>query len=412
MKDAEAVQNVARLIRDVKDQDLLVVQSAMGKMTNHLELLWQDWIEGRSTTAKYQAFVNYHREIADQLSMTEQSWEPVKALLDELRDILRSQPGSNEALTYDRIVAYGELVGTRLTAEVIRAEGVPVEWLDIRHVLVTDSTHRSAVIDWERSRQSAEVLQAHFETAEQTILLTQGFIARSRMGNTTTLGREGSDYTAAILAFLLDANEVTIWKDVPGMLNADPKWFQNTLEVPELSYREAIELSYYGASVIHSKTIKPLQNKAIPLYVRSFVDPLHKGTVIRSNARPPKLVPMYIFKPNQVLVSISPRDFSFIVEHNLRDIFDALNACRLSVNLMQNSAISFSVCLDQDHKKLEALMELLKENYEVRYNEGVELLTIRHYDEKIVRDLTAKKELLVEQRSRQMLRMVLRDSER
>ncbi len=407
---AEAVQNVARLVRDQSHENLLIVQSAMGKMTNHLEELWGAYRAEEPTAGLLDEFRAYHTSIADGLELAPEQREGYEALIYQLQDELRKVPEENEALSYDRIVCYGELVGTRLAADALNMLGVNVEWFDVRHALVTDSSHRTAQVDWERSRTGADILRAHFEGNEGSCVLTQGFIARSRMGNTTTLGREGSDYSAAILAYLMDAESVTIWKDVPGMLNADPKWFANTVEVPELSYREAIELSYYGASVIHSKTIKPLQNKEIPLLVKSFLDPTHGGTVIRTDGWSSAPVPMYIFKPEQILLSISPRDFSFIVEHNLRDIFDALNQCGISVNLMQNSAISFSVCFDRDRRRLEALMEMLRSNYELRYNDHMELLTIRHYDEKIVAQLTSGKEILLEQKSRQMIRMVLRDT--
>jgi len=408
VSDAAAVQNASRIIQACTEDHLVVVQSAMGKTTNLLEELWAAWCDGERVNEVLDNFERYHLSIAADLGLKANESEEVEALFVKLRDIVSEAPGANHALAYDKVVAYGELVGTRLMHAWLLRSGMPVEWLDARHVIVTDSAHRSAIVDWERSRRGADVMKAHFQKGERKILITQGFIARSSIGNTSTLGREGSDYTAAILAFLLDAASVTIWKDVPGMLNADPKWFNNTEQIKALSFREAIELSYYGASVIHPKTIKPLQNKNIPLFVKSFKDPAHVGTIIRGEAPLDPAVPLYIFKPNQILISISPRDFSFIIESNLRDIFQALADLGIAVHLMQNSAISFSICVDDDERRIGAFIQLMMTSYAVRYNKGVELWTIRHYDEETARKLTAGKEILLEQRSRQTLRMVMR----
>lgn len=408
VRSAEAVRNVAEILRTTGEEHLIVVQSAMGKTTNLLEELWAAWCDGKPTESVVLQFEEYHRNIAVELGLSNDAQRPMERLYEALRTTVAEPPGGNHALAYDRVVSYGELVGTHLVVAYLLSAGLPIEWLDARHIIVTDSAHRTAVVDWERSRKGADVLRAHLVEGEPKILVTQGFIARSQIGNTTTLGREGSDYTAAVLAYLLDAESVTIWKDVPGMLNADPKWFNNTVRIEELSFREAIELSYYGASVIHPKTIKPLQNKGIPLYVKSFIEPDAPGTIIRGEGKLKPQVPLYIFKPNQILISISPRDFSFIIEANLRDIFEALSDLGIAVNLMQNSAISFSVCVDNDPRKINGFIQLLQGSYAVRYNENVELWTIRHYDEKTVQGLAKGKELLLEQRSRHTLRMVMR----
>ncbi len=408
VKDAAAVRNVGDILLNCEDEHAVIVQSAMGKMTNHLEVVWRAWTKGESTEDLVNEFAGFHYSIAENLGLTEADLVGVNLLIGELKAILAKAPGGNSALNYDQIVSFGELVGTSLVQAGLTQLGVHVEWFDARHVLKTDSAHRNADIDWERSKLGTDILKAHFVSGERNLVLTQGFIAQSKVGNTTTLGREGSDYSAAIFAHLLNAESLTIWKDVPGMLNADPRWFNNTICIEELSFREAIELSYYGASVIHPKTIKPLQNKDIPLKVKSFVDPALPGTVIKKDVHITKMIPMYIFKPKQILISISPRDFSFIVESNLRDIFEALTSTGISVNLMQNSAISFSVCVDQDMERIEEFIELMKSKYTIKYNEEVELLTIRHYDEPTVKQLTGSKEVLVEQKSRQTLRMVLR----
>lgn len=408
VKDAAAVRNVAEILMNCEDEHAVVVQSAMGKMTNHLEQIWRAWINHQPTEQLTEAFASFHYSIAENLALGEADLISVNMLIGELKTLLTKAPGGNTALTYDQIVSFGELVGTALVHAGLTKLGIQIEWFDARHVLKTDSAHRNADIDWERSKLGTDILKAHFVPGERNLVLTQGFIAQSKVGNTTTLGREGSDYSAAIFAHLLDADALTIWKDVPGMLNADPRWFNNTICIEELSFREAIELSYYGASVIHPKTIKPLQNKDIPLKVKSFVDPSLPGTVIQKDVQVAKMIPMYIFKPKQILISISPRDFSFIVESNLRDIFEALTSTGISVNLMQNSAISFSVCVDQDMERIAEFIELMKSKYTIKYNEEVELLTIRHYDEPTVKQLTGTKEVLVEQKSRQTLRMVLR----
>lgn len=406
--DAASVKNVAELLRQTPDEHLIVVQSAMGKTTNLLEEVWATWCDGLHFEESLTKFEDFHRSIAAALEIDTEVNGDIEALFAELRELTASPAGSNHALAYDSVVAYGELIGTKLVWAYLVKQDLPVEWLDARHLIITDSAHRNALVDWERSRKGAEVIGAHLVKGERKIVLTQGFIAQSTIGNTTTLGREGSDYTAAIFAYLLDAESVTIWKDVPGMLNADPKWFNNTVSIQELSFREAIELSYYGASVIHPKTIKPLQNKGIPLFVRSFKDPNHPGTKIQGEGQLKPQVPMYIFKPDQILLSISPRDFSFIIESNLRDIFEALSDLGIAVNLMQNSAISFSVCVDHDDRRIGAFVQLMQGSYQVKYNKEVELWTIRHYDEETAQQLTKGKELLVEQRSRHTLRMVVR----
>ncbi|MFT4682619.1 MAG: aspartate kinase [Flavobacteriales bacterium] len=408
VKDAAAIRNVGKILLNCEDEHAVIVQSAMGKMTNHLEAIWRAWTNEESTENLQEEFITFHYSIAEDLALNQTELIGVNLLVGELKALLAQPSGGNSGLAYDQVVCFGELVGTSLVQAGLTKLGISIEWFDARHVLKTDSAHRNADIDWERSKLGTDILKAHFVAGERNLVLTQGFIAQSKVGNTTTLGREGSDYSSAIFAHLLNAESLTIWKDVPGMLNADPRWFNNTICIEELSFREAIELSYYGASVIHPKTIKPLQNKDIPLRVKSFVDPALPGTIIKKDVQVAKMIPMYIFKPKQILISISPRDFSFIVESNLRDIFEALTSTGVSVNLMQNSAISFSVCVDQDIDRITEFIELMKSKYAIKYNEEVELLTIRHYDEPTVKQLTGSKEVLVEQKSRQTLRMVLR----
>lgn len=408
VKDAEAVRNVSEILRKAPKNPRVVVVSAMGKMTNAFEVLHQKRMQAADFSSELNEIIAFHDEIATELGLTEDQLAPYHRQLGLLREEMTRTPSSFYDLEYDRLIPFGELLSTSLIAGFLKSSGITSEWFDVRHVIRTNNTHRNAEVNWDRSERQAKTLRDHLTETPNMQVVTQGFIGLSELGNSTTLGREGSDYTAAILAYLLDAQDVTIWKDVPGMLNADPKWFNNTVKIEQISYREAIELSYYGASVIHPKTIQPLQNKGIPLYVKSFLDPATKGTVIHSSTARDHLVPMYIFKPNQVLVSIASKDFSFIVEENLGEIFSLIAQSGLHVNVMQNSAISFSICVDDDDERLRRCRELLSSKYDVKFNKDLELLTIRHYDAQTVNQLTTGKETLLEQKSRQTVRLVLR----
>jgi aspartate kinase len=410
VRNAEAVKNVARILRSQRDEKIVVVISAMGKMTNKLEQIHQSWRKGEDVDDQIKEFRQFHLDIIRDLHGNNSSEAAsLNAYMTELGMILDKGPSPEFDFDYDQIVSFGELISTRIVHSWLVREDLPTEWVDVRHVIKTDNKHRAANVDWNKSETSASILKDHLEKEGTDIIVTQGFIGSSKLGNTTTLGREGSDFSAAIIAFLTNATSVTIWKDVPAMLNADPKWFNNTIVLEKISYREAIELSYYGASVIHPKTIKPLQNKRIPLFVKSFNDPEASGTIIQEQMDFDHRVPSYIFKPDQLLISISPKDFSFIVEENLRDLFDTFAFLGIHINLMQNSAINFSICIDRDQAVLEKLKSLLSNTYEVRYNEDLELLTIRHYNKNTVSQLTANKEILMEQKTRQTMRLVLRD---
>jgi aspartate kinase len=305
---------------------------------------------------------------------------------------------------YDQIVCMGEIISTKIVAAYLNATALPVQWLDVRDIIKTDNTYREGKVDWEQTT----ALAMRQINGSSRIVLTQGFLGGTSENYTTTLGREGSDYTAAILAFCLNAESVTIWKDVPGVLNADPKWFDETQLIPQLSYQDAIELAYYGATVIHPKTIKPLQNKNIPLYVRSFVHPQEKGTEI-SNTQTPLPVPCFIFKVDQLLISLSPKDFSFIVEENFSDIFRLFSRHGVKINTMQNSAISFSVCVDNDPRRVPALIGELQQHYRVLYNDRVELITIRYYDQATIDRVTVDKVVLLEVKSRYTVQLVVRN---
>lgn len=412
VKDATSVKNVETIISSTED-DLMVVISAMGKMTNAFENLVEKFVRGESTAQDLFEVKSFHEKIIEELDLTQDEHfvKIYEQLIEKLTTKLSDEPSDNYDYEYDQIVSFGELLSTTIVSGYLNFKGLENEWVDARKVVRTDNVYREGAIDWELTEALYNSKTGVFyQSDKRTVCITQGFLGHTDTGQTTTLGREGSDYSAGIAAWCLNADSVTIWKDVPGMLNADPKHFNNTEPLPKISFREAIELSYYGASVIHPKTIKPLQNKDIPLYVKSFVSPNAQGTIIQKDITADHLVPSYIFKNFQMLISISPRDFSFIVEGNLRDIFEALHQSKMKVNLMQNSAISFSICVNEDEEKMKQLLDLIQDEYEVRYNKGLQLMTVRHYNEEILNQLKLDKEVLLEQRSRHTTRFVMRES--
>ena len=406
VKDAAAVRNVAHIIQHYQQGPLVVVISAMGKTTNALEMIHEKRFQGEDYARPLQTILAFHTAIADDLLLTAVDMQGFDQQWESLQTVLASPIAGSYDQAYDQIVSYGELLSTALVHGYLTASGIGSTWLDVRRLICTDARHRDARVDWELSSSRAAAIAQSMEL--NSIFIVQGFIGSTAQGLTTTLGREGSDFTAAIMAFLFDAATVTIWKDVPGMLNADPKWFDNTVKLDSISFREAIELAYYGASVIHPKTIKPLQNKGIPLYIKSFIHPEEAGSIIQENTSSDHLVPSYIFKGNQDLVSFIPKDFSFIVEDNLREIFGTLSEIGIRVNLMENSAISFSICIDTDTYKRGLLFEAMRGHYAIRYNEGLTLITVRHWDDQTLAQLTAGRDVLLEQKSRQTVRMVVR----
>ncbi len=408
VKDAAAVRNMTDIVRVFAQDQLVVVVSAMGKTTNALEKVNRQRFEGTSYTEALKEIRTYHEHIIDELfGENPTGRKALDRLMGELEDILSRPCTSHFDREYDQIIVFGELISTAIIDAWFHASGVHSAWFDARKIIQTDNRYRDARVDWARSEQQLNTL--HIALGEGKRCIIQGFIGSDAEGYSTSLGREGSDFTAAILAYLLHAHDVTIWKDVPGMLNADPKWFSNTVKLDSISFKEAIELAYYGASVIHPKTIKPLQNKGIPLYIKSFLDPTSPGTIIHESTANDNYIPSYIFKDNQVLLSISTRDFSFVVEDNLREIFDAIAQTGVRIHLMENSAISFSVVFDYDDYKLAQLLDKLKANYSVRYNQSLTLITIRHWDDATAAELTRGKEIILEQRSRHTLRMLIRN---
>lgn len=405
VKTADGVRNLYNIVCS-QNEKLVIVVSAMGKVTNALEDVLNSFFNRKpDLEANIKSIVDYHEEIvnglfADRTLIDQQ----LTVLYRDLRDIVSHKPSLSYDYEYDRIVSFGELISTTIVAEFLRSQGAKAAFVDIRSSLITDDNYREGNVNMDLSN---DLICEAFNFEAIDYYVTQGFIAGTVTNQTTTLGREGSDYTAAILANLLNAESVTIWKDVPGVMNADPKRYAEVVVIPKLSYKEAIELSYCGASVIHPKTVKPLQNKKIPLCVKSFVDPTQEGSIINEFAFKMELPPVYINKANQVLLTLTPRDFSFIAEEKLSKIFAILASYRLKVSLIQTSAISFSLCIDHNPAIFKGLVTELQDEYEVLYNTDVELITIRHYTKEIVDKLVGEKLVFVEQRNRLTARFVV-----
>ena len=406
VKDVEGLKRVADIL-SAAEGEVIVVVSAMGKTTNALEKLVP--ILDAVTTEKLLGEIEeYHLSMARAVKIP--YWDSVQTNLErdfrELRVMVQEFKSDNYDERYDYIVSMGEIMSTRIVSGYLAGEGIQNDWIDARNVIITDDTHRDAKVDFDKTQKQvkAQILKS---VKQKRIVVTQGFIGKSDKEHPVTLGREGSDYTAAIIAYCTDAESVTIWKDVPGVLNADPKKFTDTVKLDHISYQDAIELAYYGATVIHPKTIKPLQNKNIPLFVKPFNDPTASGTII-DNDTTPLPVPCFISKTDQVLLSLSPKDFSFIAEENLSLIFDCFAKHHVKVNMMQHSAINFSVCADNDARRLQAVMDELRNNYRVLYNDNAELFTIRYYDQPTIDRITKDRNILLEQRSRYTVQLVVR----
>lgn len=409
VKNAEAIQNVSKILSLYSSEKRLVVISAMGKTTNALEEIVQALWEKNISSYKYLVEETYNFHVTILNKLFKENHYAVHQEIDSVFDFLRNKIdhpiSDNFDFEYDQIVSLGEVLSTLIIDAYLREEGHLSIWADARKLIRTDRQYRDSNVDWAKTQELInERLMPIYQSAK--LVVTQGFIGHTSEGFTTTLGREGSDYTAGILAYCTDAKSVTIWKDVPGMLNADPKWFEDTIKLDQISFKEAIELAYYGASVIHPKTIKPLQNKQIPLFVKSFIDPIAAGTVIQSSMDYDHLVPSFIFKLDQVLFSITPKDFSFIVEENLSDIFEILSKSGIKINLMQNSALSFSFAIDQNKINIDAVLSLFKDKYEVKFNANLELITIRHYDDATINKMIQNKTILIEQKTRQTVRFL------
>lgn len=397
IKDAAGIRNVASIIAQ-SEGELVVVVSAIGKTTNLLETLVKAHFNGwDETTEIFDDFSKFHLGIAAELFGSDLIPETIPAMLGEINRRLQLPPSLLYDFEYDQFICYGELLASLIVSHYLEVSGQPNRWIDIRLSLRTDDKYRDASVNWKWTEM---LVNNTFQFNGTSMYITQGFIGSTVTNLTTSLGREGSDYTAAILAHLLNAESVTIWKDVPGVLNADPKFFPGTVLLKELSYREAIEMTYSGAQVIHPKTMKPLHNKNIPLYVRSFLNPAEPGTIIHQVDHLLELTPVFITRGNQVLITFSPYDFSFISSDDISRVFSLLSGKGLKVNLIQKSAIDLSLLVDAPELGLESIMLDFRKEYEVKYNTGLTLVTIRHYTAEAIEKLTAGRKIFIEQYSR------------
>ena len=404
VKDVEGVKNLKNIIQLYKNQTILVVVSAMGKMTNALEEVVKLFYKKEEYARKLQEIADYHQILINGLfeDKTEIT-ASLKVYIQRIKDYLESVDGQRYDEIYDQVISNGELISTLIISTYLNQEGVGNRWLDARKYLKTDTTFREAKVNWEATQSSIDLLEQNVN-----LFITQGFIGGTSDNKTTTLGREGSDYTASIFAHCLKAESVTIWKDVPGVLSADPRLFSEYQKFDQLSYTEAVEMTYYGATVIHPKTIKPLQNSNIPLYVKPFLHPEEAGTVINSGEFLQKNISAIIVKKNQLLISISTKDFSFISELNISHIYEIFAKLNLKCNVSQNSALSFTVCIDNDDMKFEELIKALETSFKVRYNENVTLYTIRHYNSDILERTLEGKTVILEQLSRSTAQIVVK----
>ncbi|GAA4280026.1 aspartate kinase [Gaetbulibacter aestuarii] len=409
VKDAQGVKNLVRVLKTVDYKNTLIVVSAMGKTTNALEQVVQDYFQNKKALqSSLQEVKKFHNTIImalfdtnDSSSETHPIFKKVDALFNELAAILKSNKSPDYNFVYDQVVGFGELVSTTIVSAYLNEIGLKNNWIDVRPLIKTDSYYRRANVDWEATQKNIK------KGIDPKVLnITQGFLGSDPNNFTTTLGREGSDYTAAIFAYCLNAESVTIWKDVEGVLNADPRYFENAQLLNSISYREAIELAFYGATVIHPKTLQPLQRKEIPLFVKSFLHPEFPGTRISKDPKLDPQTPCFILKRNQVLISLSSLDFSYIVEENISHIFNLLHQYKMKVDAIQNSAISFSVCFEDIYENLEDLLQELKAKFKVNCYENVSLYTIRHYTDKTISDIEKGKTLLLKQLTPETIQLV------
>lgn len=407
VKDAKSIKNLREILFNRLRNHTVIVVSAMGKTTNALEELLNLKLEDKPLYEKSAKLKNYHLEISRELFLPENLIFPAIENFFSQLDRILEKPLSKENYDeyYDQVVSYGELISSRIVQEYLCAEGIFCLWQDAREIISTGSDYRFAKVKWEKT--AAQCQKHLMAKLERFPVITQGFIGSDDKGKTTTLGREGSDFTAAILAHSLRSQSVTIWKDVEGVLNADPKRFPNTVKFEELDYREAAELTYYGASVIHPKTIKPLANLSIPLFVKSFLNPDGTGTQIH-HVDKPNTVPCIVVKDEQVLVSFRVTDFTFINESHIHQVYTEIEKLKLRVNLLQTSAISISIVIDKQLFKMEKLIAALAKDFDIRYNESLQLITVKNHNRKIIEELMSDKEVLLEQVTRTTFQIVVK----
>jgi len=404
VKDADGIKNVYDVLEKVGYEDVLLVVSAMGKTTNALEVVIKDYFDqSAALQSSVQEIKKYHNQILMDLFEDENHdvFAAVKSQFADLEYFLSHNKSPNYNFVYDQVVSYGELISTTILSHYMDYRGIQTQWIDVRNFIKTNSNYRDAEVNWELTQQNIS------ENVKRKILnITQGFLGSDDNNFTTTLGREGSDYTAAIFAYCLNAESVTIWKDVPGVMNADPRYFENASLLNQISYREAIELAFYGATVIHPKTLQPLQKKEIPLYVKSFINPLLKGTSVSKGVALEPYLPCFIVKRNQLLISLSSIDFSFIMEENISEIFALFHQFKLKVNLIQNSAISFSVCVEDKFDNFTDLNAILSKKFKVDFSENVTLYTIRHFTDAAAQTVEKGKNVILKQISTKTMQIV------
>lgn len=404
VKDANGVKNLVKVLEHTGVEQTLVVVSAMGKTTNAIEQLIASYFKtDGSFRDHFLELEGYHMDILSELFEVKehQIYKDIRFLLAELKDFFKKNKSPDYSFVYDQTIGYGELISTKIISAYLNHVGISNQWLDVRDCIKTDSYYRRANVNWDKT---SALIQQHISSDQ--LYLTQGFLGSDAHNFTTSLGREGSDYTAAIFGYCLNARTVTIWKDVPGVLNADPRYFGNPVLLKNISYTEAIELAFYGASVIHPKTLQPLQRKEIPLMVRSFLDAEADGTKVGKGVALQPEVPCYILKKDQVLISLSSLDFSYIVEENISDIFNLLHHYKMKVGLIQNSAISFSVCIENAYDKLDELLQHLKAKFKVTSYNKVNLYTIRHYNETAIEEIEKGKQVLLKQLTPETVQIV------
>lgn len=406
VNSASAVRNMAAIVSNHCDDNLVIVVSAMGKTTNMLEQLVPGVHPPTEHPPLIQRVHDYHMSIVHGLfpDPTHAVYNTLNQLFEQLERQI-SQTPTDYNFDYSQVVCFGELISTTIISHYLNSIGLANQWVDIRRIIRTNNQYREGIVDFDTTLQNIHLLSPL--ALNQNLVVTQGFIAGSADGHTSTLGREGSDYSASILSYCLDAESMTIWKDVPGFLNADPKYFPDTVKIEQIPYNEAIELAYYGASVIHPKTVKPIQNKNIQLHIKSFLNPEAPGSVIGPFTTIRPLTPLYIFKNNQTLLSILPKDFSFIAEDNLQTIFAVLAKLNIRVNLMQNTALSFSLCIDDNPLLLNQLRDNLQNQFRLRYNQGLQLITIRYYTQDIIDRIVSDRTILLQQRTRTTTQLII-----
>jgi len=408
IKDADGIKNVFELLNKVGSEDVLLVVSAMGKTTNALEIVIKNYFDkSKELQSSVQDIKKYHNQIVLALFEDENHkvFDDLNLLFHALNSFLSQNKSPNYNFVYDQIVCFGELISTTILSHYINFKGVKSHWIDVRNFIKTDNNYRDANVNWDLTQKNISK-----NIKRKTLNITQGFIGSDENNFSTTLGREGSDYTAAIFAYCLNAASVTIWKDVPGVMNADPRFFENALLLNQISYREAIELAFYGATVIHPKTLQPLQKKEIPLYVKSFINPMLSGTSVSKGLDLEPQMPCFIVKKEQLLISLSSIDFSFIMEENISEIFKLLHQFKMKVSLIQNSAISFSVCVEDKFNNFTDLKSLLSKKFQVTFNQNVSLYTIRHFDEKSADMVENNKQILLKQISRETMQIVVQEA--